>query len=98
MNKYFKQDKEGNLKEISLRNLIAEAMDESEPFNEEFKSEVDGYSDESGSWIDITKDESDKRISIVLMFDNNGDIIENIGVFSTPIRQVVDSDKTKQII
>ena len=97
-NKYFKQDKEGNLKEISLRKLIAEAMEDSEPFSEEFKVEMDGFSDGSGSWIELIKDESDNRIAIILMFDNDGHIIENVAVYKTPIKQVVESDKTKQII
>jgi len=97
-NKYFKQNKEGELKEINLRDLIAEAMENSEPFTERFNIDVDSYEDDSGSWIEITKDELDNRIAIVLMFSNDGHIIDNLAVYKTPIKQVIQSDKTKQII
>lgn len=97
-NKYFKQDSEGALKECSLRDIIADELKQSDEFYSKFDVDVDAYKDDSGSWIEIMKEEGDKKMAVVLMFNYKGDTIENLGVYETPIKKVVQSEKTKQII
>ena len=97
-NKYFKQDSEGHLKEVSLMDIIANELEQSDEFYSKFDVDVDSYEDDSGSWIEIMQDVEDKKMAIVLMFDYKGNTIENVGVYETPIKKVVQSDKTKQII
>lgn len=98
--KYFKQDDEGKLQEICFRDMLgeklAEDLDESSPT----MIDIDKHHDGSGSWVEIEQINEAKKvqITVAIQFDDEGDDITSINVYKTPVKQIVDSDKTECLI
>jgi len=94
---YIQRDDSNGIIPIKLRDLIAEALEENVSLECPTVVETDGYSDNSGTWIEVKETREDKEIALILMFDDAGEELNNINLYETPIKKVVDHDNTKQL-
>lgn len=96
VSKIFVQNGKGELKETTLKGLIATSFENCK--NDEIETSVDGFTDGSGTWINIDKEFETKKMTVCVSFDDSGQILEDISVFKTPIKKVVDDENCKKIM
>jgi len=90
---YVKNDK-GQLEETTLYVVLETAFNDAG-----FKMENGSFSDESHRWIGVVQ-ESKKPAEVVtnITFNDKGDEITGIKIYETPIKRVVDSDHSRQVV
>ena len=90
---YVKNSK-GQLEETTLIQVLQMALNEAG-----FKMENGSFSGENHRWIGIVQ-ESKKPAEVVtnITFNDKGDIITGVKVYETPIKRVVDSDNSRQVV
>jgi hypothetical protein len=84
----------GQLEETTLYDVLEMAF-----INAKFKMENGSFSGENHCWIGVVQ-ESDKPAEVVtnITFDGKGNNITGIKVYETPIKRVVDSDHSRQVV
>ena len=90
---YIKNSK-GQLEETTLYKVLENAFGSAG-----FKMENGSFSNENHRWIGIVQ-ESKKPSEVVtnITFNDKGDTITGVKVYETPIKWVVDSDNSRQVI
>lgn len=95
---YIQKTEEKSITEISLYDLFEHMLEGSVSLKKNTKIEADSFNDKSGKWIEIKEKQKKKIISLVLMFNDEGDKLTDLSVFKTPIKTIIDEENTKQII
>jgi hypothetical protein len=90
---YIKNTK-GQLEETTLYQVLENAFG-----NAGFKMENGSFSNENHRWIGIVQ-ESKKPSEVVtnITFNDKGDTITGVKVYETPIKRIVDSDHSRQVV
>ena len=89
---YYKDNKK-RLQEITLKKLIALSLTENN-----FKTKINKFSDNSSNWISIVQERKNKQITTIISFDEQEQNIKQIQVFSADIKKVVDEENEINII
>jgi hypothetical protein len=94
---YFRKNKDGVLEQVCFRDILGQKLAEDLNIIKSIKIDCDEHSDNSGSWVEILIEREKIQVSIVIGFDHEGDVIDDVSVYKTPIERVIKNDKTKRI-
>lgn len=93
MELYIKNDN-GQLEETTLMQILEKALSKAG-----FKMDNGCFNGENHNWIGVVQ-ESKKPSEVVtnITFNDDGNTITGLKVFETPIKRVVDSDNSRQVV
>jgi hypothetical protein len=92
---------DGTLKPVALRDALAKAIAKGMGVKtEDVEMDVDRHSDGSGSWVEVSQNTEDNstQITVSIWFDDDGNNVEDIKVYKTPVKTIVDSDNIEELI
>lgn len=95
------KNSDDTLKPVALRDVLAKAIAKGMGTNlENIEMDVDKHNDGSGSWIEVNQLTDDKslQIKVSIWFDDDGNNVEDIKVYKTPIKTIIDNDNSKELI
>ena len=87
------KNKEGLLEETTLRKVLIEQL--------EYKFELDigSFNGENYNWIGIEQEsKAPSKVSVNIIFEDDGNTIQEIKVYEVPLVTIEDNDNSKQII
>jgi hypothetical protein len=88
------KDNDGKLQETTLFDLLDTAFDMTG-----FKMENGSWSNENCNWIGVVQEsEKQEQVTTNITFENNGNTITGLNVYTAPIKRVVDDDNSKQVV
>lgn len=92
--KLFKQNDKGELKETTLMKELETAFGKAK-----LKMDNGGWPNENCNWIGVVQEnKKSQQITVNLTFENCGNKITGLKVYSADIRRVVDEENAKQIM